>query len=392
MKISLKSLSLLSAISAGSAFALFSNGGFENTTEGFANWNLKYGTHSYALVSQGLRGAAAVDWSNVQSDQPVARIVTPTTDPADANPDAFYDPYVSVFNYPYEGTHKAQLNYHNWGTITNPVPGGDFHATQISQKGVVTAADAINGKYNLYVSWGAVMNDPNHPDGENPFFEISIKVNGVAVPGGYELHYSNAPSQNWQLIDNSPTVDPIYYTNNVFQYMGLKVGDEVEVILTVGDCDQSGHGVTAWIDYAGTTPPVVPPSTDTTKQISECLIARDALRLADNSKVDGDMISGGYGEIGAYARAEGNFSVKGTSFLRSFAWLQGNYTHESSEFAQDGATVLGISTLGPVTAPVLNTRILNPGSGWLEIRNNEDTSLAPGAFGDVTVRANSTLH
>ncbi len=384
MKKSIKSLSLLSILAVMPTHALFSNGGFEDTQEGLANWNVRYG---YATGS-GTSGSATVDWNTVYPGQPEAQIVVPTSDPNNTNPLNFYDPFVPEFNTPYEGTHKALLNFHlhsgNWA------PGGYFHVTQISQKGTVTTNDVVNGKLNLFVSWGAVMNDPQHGSGQDPFFEISIKVNGQDVPGGYELHYSSDPSSNWQLVDNSPTSDAIYYTSRVFSYAGLKVGDEVELVLTVADCSQGGHGVYAWIDYAGTADPCdmpnPPPYCIDNPSTSSCVSARDQFRMADNSVITGNVISGGYGEMGAYSKIGGDLQVKGVSFLRSSSEIAKNFTHESSESFQEGATILGTNTQAAVTAPVIASRVLTPGTGWYEIQNGAVQTLTAGPYGDVVIR------
>jgi hypothetical protein len=384
-----KYLALLPLLATLPAHALFSNGGFENLSEGLNNWNVKYGEASQYLAQNGYRGEASIVWTQL-GDQPLAKIVEPTTDANNTDPAKMYDPFVPVFNYPYEGTHKALLNYH-LDSYEPLAPGGMFHATQISQTGTVGPDDiGPDGKYTLYISWGGVMNNPNHPDGENPFFEIKVNINGTTV--SEELHYSNQPHAEWKEVTNPLAYTQQYYTNRLFKYDNLQEGDIVEVIMTVADCAQGAHGVYAWIDYAGTSiPDTIDCDTCVVPEAGNCVSAKEYFRMGDYSSINGNVVSGGYGEMGARAEIDGNFSVKGVSFLRSYAWLKGDFTYEAGESSQEGATITGNSVQGAVDQPQINTYVIVPASGWTEVGNGQALTLNPGVYGDLTVRANATL-
>ena len=137
------------------AFAeLFTNGGFE--TGDYTGWTVTYGR----LDTPGSATPASPNWTSFRSDQPLASILTAAT----VNPNQTLDVD------PYNGSKMAMISNYS-GSIMQlscfyrPVP-------------PLTAADLTK---TVYVNWGTMLVDPNHSDAQNPYFSISVLINGIVV-------------------------------------------------------------------------------------------------------------------------------------------------------------------------------------------------------------------
>ena len=100
------------------------------------------------------------------------------------------------------------------------------------------------------------MEDPSHPEEDQPFFNISIFKNNVLLVS--ENHVSGDPG--WTTgVANGPNSEQIYYSSGVFNLLGaFAATDSVTVQLTVADCGQSGHSGWAFLDGIGTVRPPDP--------------------------------------------------------------------------------------------------------------------------------------
>jgi hypothetical protein len=214
MKIKFK-LFLLTAVAAlglaTSAHAGFINGGFE--TGDFTGWTLEHGSNFGGTVAftPGDAGHAYVVGSG------------------------YDDPY-SSFDSPFNRNYMARLNEFN----------PNFDATRISQTGTMLA-----GETDVFVNWGAVVEDPNHSISEQPYFDITILRNGLLFAN--ENHNaSQGATGGWLAGLTGPNFSPTYYSSGVFHVSGLVAGDEVTVLMTAADCAQGGHSGWAYLDGIGT--------------------------------------------------------------------------------------------------------------------------------------------
>lgn len=195
--------------------------------------------------------------------------------PTAGTPDAivvgpgYVDPY-SPFDGVINETRTARLNDFANGN----------EAVRISQTGVMLA-----GENAVFINWAAVMEEPGHASGQDPFFDIVVRVNGVIPAGGQESH-SVGSGVGWTLGGVSgPNGSPIYYKSGQFSLTGLNAGDSVQVILTILDCSLTGHAGWAYLDGIGTVaqnpPPGVPGVPDggsTALLLAPALLGLAALR------------------------------------------------------------------------------------------------------------------
>jgi hypothetical protein len=198
---------------ASTAQAGFTNGGFE--TGDFTGWTVDIGYYvSGSLVLPG-------NYFGYQGD---ATVIGSQTDS--------YSPFDNPFN----GTKMARLNSND---------GGGFGAARISQTGIMGL-----GETDIFINWGAVLNDPGHGPSDQPFFNIEVFKNNVLVAS--ESH--TAGQAGW-----TASTSGYSYDSGVFHLAGLAVGDSVKVQMTVADCGQGGHDGWAYLDGIGTVAQQPPP-------------------------------------------------------------------------------------------------------------------------------------
>lgn len=192
-----------------SAKAGFVNGGFE--TGDFTGWTLEYASYTDPFTT-------------LASPNGHQYVIGSTTDP--------YAPFVI----PFSGSYTARLN--------EPYSGGG-DVSRISQTGTMAA-----GETEVYINWGAVMEDPEHPVEDQPFFDIEVYKNGALIAS--ESHNaSQGPTDGWQV---SPNDGSVYYNSGTFHVSGLAEGDTVRIVMTAADCMQGGHVGYAYLDGIGTAP------------------------------------------------------------------------------------------------------------------------------------------
>jgi hypothetical protein len=209
------------------AFALFTNGGFEDGN--FNGWTFSTpakpaGWDYYATLTSGASLSSVI--SSTTSMLPGQTV--------DINP--YYDNYMA----------RLQNLY------------GNYHATTISQTDTISAGDL--GK-KLYVAWGALLVEPDnlHPAGAQPAFDISVKK-GNTVIGSFHADALNKQAGGWANYgDYGGTA---WYKSGVwnFDLSTFAVGDLITVSMSVFDCGWGGHGGSAFLDGIGTTP-IVDPNT-----------------------------------------------------------------------------------------------------------------------------------
>lgn len=229
-----------------SANAGFVNGGFE--TGDFTGWTLEHGTN--------LGGPATITWSSGSAGH--AYIVGPGAQLPSRDP---YSSFDTAFN----GDYMAQLN-----EFVPPGGAGLAHATRISQTGTMGALET-----DVYINWGAAMEDPNHPANQQPFFQIEVYKNG----GLFDSLFKVAdPGPGWTLSGAGPDGASTYYSSGQYHLAGLTAGDTVRVVMTVADCSPTGHAGWAYLDGIGTAPAPFPDSGSTLALLGLTLGGIGALR------------------------------------------------------------------------------------------------------------------
>lgn len=205
---------------ATTAKAGFINGGFE--TGDFTGWTVEHGVTGNNAWVAGLGPAGDIHQSVVSG--------------------ANIDPYVNAFDTPFNGTYMARLNKPNEAT---------YEKSRIRQTAVMGA-----GETDLFVNWGAVLEDPSHAAQDQPYFQIDVLVNGNSV---YSFQHTAGQGGNAGWTQTGPNTD-IWYKSDQFSIInGLVAGDSVEIILTVADCDLGGHWGYAYLDGIGGVRPPPPP-------------------------------------------------------------------------------------------------------------------------------------
>ncbi|KAA3608619.1 MAG: hypothetical protein DWQ01_10970 [Planctomycetota bacterium] len=139
---------------------------------------------------------------------------------------------------PFEGVFSARLNF-------DGVSGGS-HATRISQIQTL-GENHLSGGSILGVQWGAVLEDPGHQPGCQPYFEIQVRADGSPPLASFFATATDAANGGWQNIATGST--PWYYKKGLFEVdLADHIGAEIEVSMTVADCTLSGHGSYALLD------------------------------------------------------------------------------------------------------------------------------------------------
>ncbi len=144
-------------------------------------------------------------------------------------------------------------SYPNAVMIEDYLNGG--YASEISQTFAVTAANSL-----LTYKYAIVLESPNHPHKENPYFTATLTVNGVAVscvkyssiadptvPADiagfiYAPNVHNPYYKHGDVIDVSSTVN-LYYKNwtTVAIPLDKYIGQNATITFTTADCSPGGH-------------------------------------------------------------------------------------------------------------------------------------------------------
>jgi hypothetical protein len=216
---------------ASPAFALFVNGDFE--AGNFTGWNFNYGTV--------LGSGQGIAWGYPNHGLKAVIGSTATM------------PGQTLDIDPYTGNYMARVNdiY------------GNYHATKIWQTDSISQQDIDNGAV-LYVNWGAALIEPinDHPVGDQPFFGISVSVNGAVQ----DTFYADALTKQGGGWVNAGYMDgDLWYKTGQWSLdlSSFSIGNPVTVEMYVADCGWGGHGGYAFLDSIGTIKPPPPPSTST---------------------------------------------------------------------------------------------------------------------------------
>jgi gliding motility-associated-like protein len=205
---------------------LLSNGGFESGT---ADWSFKYG---YVYAKEGKK--AKIKWKK-KSDQPDPMVIDATSPLL---------PQQGVAIAPYCESHMLRIN--------DLV--GNSHVTQVRQR---ITLGAIGPCSRMSITWGAMLEEATeHSEERSAKVNIQIKrkqgKKRLKLLHTYSANAREGEEGGWDDIRATGGKNPIWYKKNTFtqSLSDFKKGDQIEILLTVMDCVDGGHGGAAFLDCA----------------------------------------------------------------------------------------------------------------------------------------------
>lgn len=222
-----------------SAFALFTNGGFE--TGDFTGWT------TTTFLNPGLSGSPPFVGSDIQRSSGGSNLTmilgSPTTAEmslTDANTDG-------VLHYPLSGHYCAVVNY----------MGANRNGNTLTQTATVGPDDVkADGLVHVQSAWAAVVENPNHTANAQPYVYVHVRD----VTTGTDLYSAfifAGDGSIWNDVPNSPNA--VQFTN--WQTIdlapgGISVGDSIELDVTAAGCSLGGHWGYVYVDHFGSFQPV----------------------------------------------------------------------------------------------------------------------------------------
>ncbi len=123
-----------------------------------------------------------------------------------------------------------------------------------------------------------------------------------------------------------------------------------------------------------------------------CLHASESIDIRDRVVIAADVCGGGYLELGADARVEGDVVVDGDAFLRSRARVTGDMTLAGSLRKQTDVVIEGSLEEGATVAlPDIPVKDVPYGSRNVTVKNGKHETWAPGDYKDGMVRARGSV-
>jgi hypothetical protein len=290
---------------APSAFALFTNGGFESGAFG-SEWSKS------AFLNFGLSGPQPYSGASIVRSgggNDLTNLLGPYAPMSQA------DPYTAGgVSYPFSGNYCAVVNFTGW----------NFNANSLEQQDVVSASDvAPDGNVHVRFAWAAVVTEYGHPAGTQPFAYIAL-TNVTKGTTLYEAFHFEPGDVTWhdyfgtQYTDWNVTDIPVDNT-------AAGIGDTVKIEFIAAGCALGGdfgslyvdhldavrtltpHVAVADKDYDGTTAATitdsgltgVQPGDDVTLTLGTATFASAASGLDKTVTVDGLSLTGA--DAGWYA-------------------------------------------------------------------------------------------
>ena len=223
----------VAVISAGSALAIFTNGGFEQND--FSGWTTGYGQNYGLSGAQPFTEASIVIQPGGTELLSIAGVGA--SDPITDN----------LLQLPREGSFTATVNDAS----------DDYHLNWISQQGTITQADRDPNDNQLHVRfrYAAVLEDAGHSPNEQPFFHVIVKnvSNATTLFDDFTVadeigkpFVASVSNPGWLWMDWQ-SVDIVIPDSDL--------NDTLEIRVTAADCAQGGHGGYVYLDGFGSAPP-----------------------------------------------------------------------------------------------------------------------------------------
>lgn len=238
----IRNLFVLAALVSSPAWAIFTNGGFEDGD--FTGWTKAWG------LNYGLNGSPPFTYTDV--------VITPGGLDLSAVVGAGTDPRAPQLVLPRVGSYTARINDES----------PNYHLNLIKQSAPITAADRDpnDGKLHVRFSYAAVLQDPGHPPADQPFFFVILRNVTKGTVLFEEMKYANQSGYAWTITPDPGGADP-WASNTAFINQDIIVpdadlGDTLEIETLGADCAYSAHGGYVYLDGFGSA--VIPPGPTTT--------------------------------------------------------------------------------------------------------------------------------
>lgn len=220
-------LSAALTLAAMPAFAIFSNGGFEQND--FSGWVLDGGTNP------GLLGAEPFTSTSIQ--------ITPGAAGPASIVGQIADPLAPTIVLPRVGALTAKLNDDGGGALV----------TRLVQTDTVSNSDIdpSDGLPHIRFAFAPVMDDPAHAPNEQPYFYVSVKNladNSILFE---QFAYSGQPGVNF--LNGAGSWKYLEF-QNVDAVLPLSaIGQQIELTVIAADCSLGGHGGYVYVDGFGSS-------------------------------------------------------------------------------------------------------------------------------------------
>ncbi|HEY2405464.1 MAG TPA: RHS repeat-associated core domain-containing protein [Polyangiaceae bacterium] len=119
-----------------------------------------------------------------------------------------------------------------------------------------------------------------------------------------------------------------------------------------------------------------------------CIIGTDSVSLADGVTAHVDVATRGL-DVGVGSVLDGNAVVAGDTFMRDSSTIVGGLTTSGKVTSQSSFKIGTTFAVTTASVPLIPTQAFATGTGFFEIPNDKVSALAPGNFGDATIRARS---
>lgn len=229
-----KAVYLSTLLVAGSAHAVYQNGGFEANS--FVNWTIGGGENFGLGGTEPFTGASVLITGNTPGPVSIA------VGGADAR--------APLLNLPRIGSYTAKINDEASG----------FKLTTLAQTDFISAADRdpLDNRLHLRFTFAPVLENPSHTPNQQPYFYVRIRNVTDNVTLFEQFAYANQPGANFQ----NGSGDWKFLS---FQVVDALLADsalnkQIETYVVAADCAQGNHGGYVYVDGFGSQPiNILPP-------------------------------------------------------------------------------------------------------------------------------------
>lgn len=379
----------LTALAASPSMASFLNGSFENTD--LSDWSYRWGRTSTSRDplrwADGHDWTVGVTWSGSHKWEGVTDFGNPASMKAmSVNEAEGANPYMPSYAKPVDGLRQLIVNYKPG--MSDVAGAGMYDVTQFAQKAEVTAVDvAADGSYNLYVGWGAIIENPAGHDPENqPGFIVRVGIKPLGATAWiYETVFQSGDQQTangWVKTPVKRAEANMYAKRANFQKQ-VQLGDSVAIEMAVIDCGHGAHGGFAYLDQVGFVEPEIPD--DPTDKIGmPCIYGTDSLLIGSRVKVAGDFGSGKGILLEADAIDTGNGWALGNIYMRDRSKVVGNITYKGDLVTGNNTAVTGIAKKDAnLDIAGITPKVVVAGTSNVYAYYGNTITLPPGNYGDV---------
>lgn len=369
----------------------FVNGGFENTD--LSGWSYRWGQIRPIHGTTGKwtppsTWESDMTWWGSKNWPGTADFSTTTAKLASVTAAEGANPHMPNYATPLEGLRQLIINYKPG--IGDIMGDGNADVTQIKQKALVTSADMEDGKYTVYVAWGAILENPDslsHPSADQPGF--FVKVGRKPLGGNWtyieEFHSADMGGINGWSRTVTDRGEPMW-AKSANIAVPVQLNDSVSIEMVVLDCSQRGHGAYAYLDQVGFKKPPERPRTVG----MPCIYGTDTLNIGARVKLAGDFGSGRGINIDADAVDTGFGWSMGNVYMRDRSKIVGDINYKGNLVRQNGTSITGLIKKDPalnIVPPAV--RAVVPGTADQFVYSGNLATIPPGSYRNIVAYGGS---